>query len=169
MLQDKQRWSDPSPARGAIELSATLRAPVPPSMRLPLTAASPAPGSVGRGGWQLGFGPASDVEQGCALAGLCITGVAPHLVVSVQVLRHSRVVYQLDSGRDARGNPLPAGELLLAMAAMQGQRDMVVDAALLGLQADTTMLWLVLADDAGDCLPQVTLLAARTAARQPAN
>lgn len=146
-----------------------MRAPALPSMRLPLTAASPAPGSLGRGGWQLGFGPGSDAEHGCVLAGICITGVAPQSVVSIQVLRHGRVAYQLDSGRDARGNPLPAGELLLAMAAMQGQRDMVVDAAHLGLQADSTMLWLVLADDAGECLPQVTLLAARAAARQPAN
>lgn len=113
----------------------------------------------------VGFGPVAGLGPTQPLAGLCIGGVLPAALTSVQVFSHGRLVFRLDSISDARGLPLPAGALLLAMAQMQGRDAMVIDVTGLDLTPASTEVWLALSGEAGDDLPQVSLVLAAAGAQ----
>lgn len=171
MLQDNRRprafsqgpWPVPACDRGQAD-------PVgAPSITLPLAAASPDPGGAGPGGWCFEFGPDPGPLGARRLAALCITGPAPDALVGVLVLHRGQEVFQLGSGRDARGQAIPAGEMLLAMARMQGLEGLLVDAGHLDLTAAGTVLRLQVRGEAGPALPRVTALLAPPAQAQSAS
>jgi hypothetical protein len=139
------------------------------SILLPLAAASPDAAGAGPGGWQFAYGPDPGPRGTQRLTELCIDGVAPAALVGVLVLRRGQVVFQLGSGRDARGQTIPAGEMLQAMAAMQGRTGLVIDAAHLDLAPVSTLLRLQVSGDTGPALPQVTAVLARVPRDQSAS
>ena len=95
-----------------------------------------------------------------AITGVRIVGVQPSQLGCVELRHHGAVVYRLDSGKDARGNTFPAGEMVLAMAQMQGESALVIDVRLLELQATSTVLrlWLPIAAAAWSHQVQVQVL-----------
>lgn len=163
MLQDHRRWRTLS---GALLVSPVADDDTHlPALPLPCIAAGPLPGRAPHSGRLCGFGPVAGLDAAQPVAAVCIGGVLPDALASVQVLSQGRIVYRLDSVSDARGLPLPAGALLLAMAQMQGCEAMVIDVSGLGLAAASAEVWLALSGDAGDDLPQVSLVLAATGAQ----
>ena len=67
------------------------------------------------GAWWLQFGPDHGALD-CVIGALHLQAVQPQQLACVQLWHQGQVVYQLDSQADARGSPLPAGDLLHAMA-----------------------------------------------------
>lgn len=101
-----------------------------------------------QGGWWLQFGPDPGAVAPVDIRALRVAGVLPWGLAGVQLWHHGQVVYQLDSSSDARGNPLLAGDMLQAMARMQGHDALLVDAHGLGLAPGATALRLLLTADA---------------------
>lgn len=139
------------------------------ALQLPRISTGALPAFTQRDAWLFGFGPLAGPAALLPLAELCIRGVAPTALISVQVLSDGRVVFRLDSVCDSRGTPLPAGELLLAMAQMQGRDAMVIDVTGLDLAPASTEVWLALSGDVGDDLPQVSLVLAGLGEAQSAS
>jgi hypothetical protein len=120
-------------------------------------AASSACGTVPPSAWWLQFGP-DHVALARAIGALQLQAVQPQQLACVQLWHQGQVVYQLDSRADVRGSPLPAGDLLHAMARMQGHADLVIDADGLGLVPATTALRLLLTGDSDACPPQARVV-----------
>ena len=103
------------------------------------------------------FGP-DHGALACAIGALHLQAVQPQQLACVQLWHQGQVVYQLDSQADARGSPVPAGDLLHAMARMQGHADLVIDADGLGLVPTTTALRLLLTGGSDACPPQAQVV-----------
>ncbi len=144
----------PTRAAGAAPARTT---PLQLPLRCVQRAAASACGTVPPGAWWLQFGPDHGALD-CVIGALHLQAVQPQQLACVQLWHQGQVVYQLDSQADARGSPLPAGDLLHAMARMQGHADLVIDADGLGLVPASTALRLLLTGGADARPPQARVL-----------
>jgi len=129
----------------------------PLPLRCVQRAAASACGTVTAGAWWLQFGPDHGAAA-CAISALRLQAVRPEQLACVELWHQGQMVYQLDSRADVRGVPLPAGDLLHAMARMQGHDDLVIDATGLGLVPATTALRMLLSGGEAARPPQAGVL-----------
>lgn len=121
----------------------------------------------GRAEWRLHFGwPAAGPGSLAAVASpVCriqIVQVRPSQLRSLRIVQGCRVVYDLDSCDGPGGRLASAGELLAAMAAVQGQRGLTIDAADIGVSIRLPELGLFLGVWAdADLAPQVVRVRAQ--------
>lgn len=91
--------------------------------------------------WLLRFEPlhdaSADTAQGLALSAICIGGVLPAAVRWVQVSCLEQTVFEIDSHLGRTGHSSAAGEIVQAVASMNGRRGMCIGGA--------------------DCRPELTL------------